>query len=158
MARPRSELCATVAPVLLPYRPAPLADYLHAPRASSGVCASPVDSASGTSRSFFGQHVRVFTCGTSPQNLQARFSCQGTDESILLYKGDVNMIFYRYAESKNYPTHGTRQTSDCGPAGLLCSVIGQRNDPVCVEESVTRDRTAVSAPISPHKEHFSSPA
>ena len=129
----------------------PSADYLHAPRASSGVCASLTDSASGTSRSFFGQHVRVFTCGTSPQNPQARFSCQGTEESLLLYKGDVNMIFYRYAESENYPTHGTRQTSDCGPAGLLCVVIRQRNDSVCVEESITRDRAASPAPVTPQK-------
>src|SRR5260370_23360504 len=56
----------------------PSTDPSHAPRAKSGVCASPVDSASGTSRSFFGQHVRVVTSRTSPENPQARFSCQGT--------------------------------------------------------------------------------
>ena len=33
-------------------------------------------------RLFFGQHVRVFTCGTSPQNPQARFRCQGTETSV----------------------------------------------------------------------------
>ena len=72
-------------------------------------------------------------------------------QSIALYKGDVKVVYCQYAESENHPTHGTGQTSDCGPAGLLCSLLGQRNDPLCVEESITRDRTAGPQPITPQK-------
>ncbi len=70
------------------------------------------------------------------------------------------MVCCRYAkdtESKNHPTDGTGQASDCPPAGLLCSVIGQRGNPLCVETSGPGNRAAIPTHHAPIRNAASIP-
>ena len=80
--------------------------------------------------------------------------CKRTVSSIALYRKDVNMVCYMYetaAKSQNDTFGRTGQSSDCGPAGLLCSLIGQRGNPLCAETGTQRNRAAGPAPITPQK-------
>jgi hypothetical protein len=79
----------------------------------------------------------------------------GSHENIRIVadcRSDVNMVCCQYAEtteSKNDSAHGTRQASNCTPAGLLCSVIEQRSDSVCAQAGTTSNRAAVHPSQAP---------
>ncbi len=80
--------------------------------------------------------------------------CKRTVSSIALYRKDVNMVCYRHEtaeKSQNDAFGRTGQSSDCGPAGLLRSLIGQRGDPLCAETGIQRNPAAGPQPIAPHK-------
>ena len=89
-------------------------------------------------------------------NPQTLFRCQGTAESILLSRGDVNMVCLRYAESKNHPFNGTRQTGDGCHQNTLRTHLGQRDDPFCPFQTMERD-TAVPTTQTPNKDSLISP-
>ncbi len=70
----------------------PATEEVHAPRTFPGVCASPRDSASGTSRSFFGQHSRVFTSGPTPENPPKRDSVVKVLEQVYYNEHEMSSI------------------------------------------------------------------
>jgi hypothetical protein len=80
-------------------------------------------------------------------------SVQKLTASIALYRGDVNMVCLRYAEtqSKNHPIHGTRQRGDCCYQSILWADFRQRGHSFCLEQGVQRD-TAVHPTQAPNKE------
>ncbi len=71
------------------YRTGPLRETIR-PLGENGAPAnSGKDFTLSLSYGRMAQHVRVFTSGTSPENPQARFSCQGTRTGIPERKHDV---------------------------------------------------------------------
>ncbi len=57
------------------------------------------------------------------------------------------MVCCQYAESKNNPFDGTRQTGDCCHQSVLRTYLRQRGDPFCLEQSVERGTAVHSTPL-----------
>ena len=71
----------------------------------------------------------------------------GSKDSIAGCKEHVNMVCLQYAESKNHPFNGTRQTSHCRNPCLLWANLGQRGNTVCFEQGVERGSAGHSTPL-----------